>query len=311
MRDQTAHMREKYQSDPSKLNQRRLSTKTPIPIITKSGSRNNSLPSEEVEVTRQFLATSSKVVNRGDSFKRKTQYTRKKKDTTEDSAREIPRVEPTSLPEHVYRVAFLGCSQVGKSSIIEQFMSSDHADVYERSGGLEPQDSDMDIRRVSVDVNGEESRLDLIEAAVEDLTVKEVVEDQNPDCFVIVYAVDDKDSLKYADSCLDWLSKYGSLLEKPCILVGNKSDLARSRVIEPTEGCDLAVKYQVKFTESSPGCGHMVDELLVGIVLQLRLYENKEPKTHHRTIKETVRGLLSLVTGKEEERRKQCRNLNV
>ena len=29
-------------------------------------------------------------------------------------------------------------------------MSSDHADVYERSGGLEPQDSDMDIRCVSV-----------------------------------------------------------------------------------------------------------------------------------------------------------------
>ena len=31
----------------------------------------------------------------------------------------------------VYRVAFLGSSEVGKTSIIDQFMSSEHADVFE------------------------------------------------------------------------------------------------------------------------------------------------------------------------------------
>ena len=31
----------------------------------------------------------------------------------------------------VYRVAFLGSGEVGKTSIIDQFMSSDHANVYE------------------------------------------------------------------------------------------------------------------------------------------------------------------------------------
>ena len=30
------------------------------------------------------------------------------------------------------------------------------------------------------------------------------------------------------------------------------------------------LRYGVKFTETSPGCGHHIDELLVGIVLQLR-----------------------------------------
>jgi hypothetical protein len=40
--------------------------------------------------------------------------------------------------------------------------------------------------------------------------------------------------------------------------------------VEATEGCDLAVQYGVKFTETSPGCGHHIDELLVGIVMQLR-----------------------------------------
>ena len=34
-----------------------------------SGSRANSLTVNEVEITRQFLATNNKVINRGDSFR--------------------------------------------------------------------------------------------------------------------------------------------------------------------------------------------------------------------------------------------------
>ena len=41
-------------------------------------------------------------------------------------------------------------------------------------------------------------------------------------------------------------------------------------MVETAEGCNLAVKFGVKFTETSPGMGHHIDELLVGIVMQLR-----------------------------------------
>ena len=61
MRDQTSHMREKYQT---KYSQRRLSNKNSSPapgLGSRSGSRNNSLPGDEVEVTRQFLTTNKKV----------------------------------------------------------------------------------------------------------------------------------------------------------------------------------------------------------------------------------------------------------
>ena len=52
--------------------------------------------------------------------------------------------------------------------------------------------------------------------------------------------------------------------------MGNKADLARSRLLQTVEGCDLAVEFGVKFTETSPGMGHHIDELLVGIVMQMR-----------------------------------------
>ena len=75
---------------------------------------------------------------------------------------------------------------------------------------------------------------------------------------------------EYARHSLTWLSHNNHLSGKSTILVGNKTDLARSRVVETSEGCNLAVKFGVKFTETSPGMGHHIDELLVGIVMQLR-----------------------------------------
>ena len=55
-----------------------------------------------------------------------------------------------------------------------------------------------------------------------------------------------------------------------CVQVGNKTDLERSRVLSTSDGEDLAVDFGVKFTETSPGMGHHIDELLVGIVMQMR-----------------------------------------
>ena len=45
---------------------------------------------------------------------------------------------------------------------------------------------------VKVDVNNSEAQMSVLEASVSDLS--DVVDDHNPDCFVIVYAVDDMES---------------------------------------------------------------------------------------------------------------------
>ena len=53
--------------------------------------------------------------------------------------------------------------------------------------------------------------------------------------------------------------------------MGNKTDLARSRLVKAEDSCSAAVMAGVKFVETSAGIGHMTDELLVGIVMQCRL----------------------------------------
>ena len=125
-----------------------------------SGSRNNSLTvNDGVEITRQFLATNNKVINRGDSFRRRERAgpgTPSRQDSpahaqtrggshrgsgaglgggveirvTQEAGPRHPQARDT---DRCFRVVFLGGREVGKTSIVDQFMSSEHADVYENN----------------------------------------------------------------------------------------------------------------------------------------------------------------------------------
>ena len=92
-----------------------------------------------MEITRQFLATNTKVINRGDSFRRKDNRQQQSQagsvHSVEIRVHNEARVDRSSSThgdqEKPFRVVFLGGREVGKSSIIHQFMSSEHTDVFE------------------------------------------------------------------------------------------------------------------------------------------------------------------------------------
>ena len=79
------------------------------------------------------------------------------------------------------------------------------------------------------------------------------------------------------------------------ILVANKADLVRNREIKTNTAKQLAVKYGVKYIETSPGIeistshvlltiilgiNHNIDELLVGIFTQINLRQKKPSSGH-------------------------------
>jgi len=325
MRDQTSHMKEKYQA---RYQHRRLSIRTPTASNNntpkQSGSRANSLTVNDVEITRQFLATNTKVINRGDSFRRKDN--RHQASSQAGSAHSVEvrvhneaRIEVSSrtLRDQAkpFRVVFLGGREVGKSSIIHQFMSSEHTDVFEDNLDNEEEPGDKNKESLlTVDVNNVMTQLSLLEIEA-DYDPSLVVEEYNPDCFVLVYAVDDRESFESIRACLSSLSSSDHLAGKRCILVGAKSDLVRSRLVSPSEGTSAAIQHGVKFTEISAGVGCNIDSLLVGIVLQCRLDLSS---THHPMAKQGSGLLTTLHTvfskvlgGNQNELKKQCLNLNI
>ncbi|KAG5885175.1 hypothetical protein JTB14_003516 [Gonioctena quinquepunctata] len=83
--------------------------------------------------------------------------------------------------------------------------------------------------------------------------------------------------METAEKILQNLWTLDTISTKAVILVANKADLVRSRVVSTEEGKSMATSYDCKYIETSVGINHNVDELLVGILSQIRLkLENPE-----------------------------------
>ncbi|CAL7936149.1 unnamed protein product [Xylocopa violacea] len=241
---------------------------------------------------RSFSFTSKGLVNRGDSFRRRRSRSNSlaPTDPEGDEKRSVPAKEITA-----YTVAMLGARGVGKTALISQFMTSECINAYDRQRDVPTEQS------VFVMLNGEESELRFLNIA-------------NP---------------KRAEEYLERLHDQDLLRGKSAILVGNKVDLVRSRVVSSQDGKCMACTYRVKFIEVSVAINHNVDDLLVGILNQIRLKnvqgnaENRggnggsEGSGHWYKSRGVVRAsmkarqMLTWLFGKEDSKFKNCENLHV
>ncbi|XP_043506391.1 GTP-binding protein RAD [Frieseomelitta varia] len=255
------------------------------------------------------------IINRGDSFRRRRSRSNSLAPADQDGEEKhsAPAKDVTS-----YTVAMLGTRGVGKTALISQFMTSECINAYDRQRDVPSEQS------VSVMLNGEESELRFLNIA-NPTTELEVI---HPDAFVIMYSVIDKASFQRAEEYLERLHDQDFLRGRSAILVGNKVDLVRSRVVSSQDGKCMACTYRVKFIEVSVGINHNVDHLLVGILNQIRLKKagNTENRTgngasegsgHWYKSRGVVRAsmkarqMLTWLFGKEDSKFKNCENLHV
>ena len=81
-------------------------------------------------------------------------------------------------------------------------------------------------------VNKEEARILFIDHKDGEISLATLLSLYTPDAFIVVMAVDDRSTLYQAQFILSYLTSEGLLLTKPAILVSNKTDLVRNRVIK-------------------------------------------------------------------------------
>ncbi|XP_022409309.1 GTP-binding protein REM 2 isoform X2 [Neophocaena asiaeorientalis asiaeorientalis] len=94
---------------------------------------------------------------------------------------------------------------------------------------------------------------------------------QTGDAFLIVFSVTDRQSFSKVPETLLRLRAGRPQHDLPVILVGNKSDLARSREVSLEEGRHLAGTLSCKHIETSAALHHNTRELFEGAVRQIRL----------------------------------------
>ncbi|KAG6443681.1 hypothetical protein O3G_MSEX002961 [Manduca sexta] len=241
---------------------------------------------EEYYRLRHFSITGKGVVNRGDSLRSRRSRSNTSVASSASSTEAANRASaPCSLASSrdssaglsSYRVLVLGGPGVGKSSLVGQFMTSEYLHAYDTSI-----DDESGERSVCVLLAGEESEITFLDSPPD-----HVVSDGCAHGYCVVYSTADRASFVEAERRLQALWAAGHTARRAVILVGNKADLARSRVV-PTD-------------ETSVGINHNVDELLVGLLTQIRL------KQQHA---ERVRGLLGRVWARDSKS-KSCENLHV
>ncbi|XP_023012297.2 uncharacterized protein [Leptinotarsa decemlineata] len=261
-------------------------------------SRVASMPNTGVEEEyyrlRHFSITGKGVVNRGDSLKSRRSRSNNSVASSNSSTEQLPaavsaagsartsascslassRESSTSAPGPTpFKVLMLGGPAVGKSSLVMQFMTSEYLHAYDTSI-----DDDSGEKSVSVLLAGEESELCFIDFATADLSPDSCIRKYTDlHAYCVVYSSADRSSMEAAEQILQNLWTLDTISTKAVILVANKADLVRSRVVSTEEGKSMATSYDCKYIETSVGINHNVDELLVGILSQIRLkLENPE-----------------------------------
>ena len=93
-------------------------------------------------------------------------------------------------------------------------------------------------------VNKEEARIVFIDHKHGEISLQSQLALYSPDAFLVVMAVDDRSTLCQAELLLSQLSSRDLLHTKPVILVANKTDLVRNRVIKQS-GQYLALSLKI------------------------------------------------------------------
>ncbi|XP_062567647.1 GTP-binding protein GEM-like [Saccostrea cucullata] len=257
---------------------------------------------------RSFERTAKGLVNRGDSlisrsnnsiFSSESEYGALSQ--TSSSASQ------TSLTEHhkPYRILMMGSQGVGKTALTQQFMTSEYL------GGFDTSIDGEEEKVVSVLLNGEESVLSFIDPDTENVKPRCAPNCSCIDAYVVVYCIDDRSSFDRAVDILYNLRKEEHS-DSAIILVANKCELARSRLITSEEAQAVAKTYDCKFIETSTVLNHNVDELLVGILSQVRLKIKQNERSHSRLegCVNKSKQILNKIF-KKEGNAKSCENLYV
>ncbi|XP_017878812.1 uncharacterized protein LOC108624199 [Ceratina calcarata] len=327
--------------------QRRTSNFLELPVPDHIRPRVHSLPekaynprtSNDLYRLRAFSITHKGVVNQGDSII----FRLSKSNTSVNSSRNsnvsgerspfdgsccsgqgvgadsIESEEMEEIPK--YLVVMLGDSEVGKTALVSQFMTSEYINTYDSS-----LDDEFGEKTVSILLDGEESEMVFIDHPHVEMSVENSLSTYKPHACVVVYSIESRSSFQVAEEILNYLWREHYTQERSVIVVGNKSDLAKSRTITANEGKQLATLRECKFIETSSGIQYNVDELLVGVLKQIRLRESRDRKLKRQGSKKKMlsklhgsKTVLSLNPAREilnkmclkDSKSKSCENLHV
>ncbi|KAI6182202.1 hypothetical protein M3Y97_00354900 [Aphelenchoides bicaudatus] len=166
--------------------------------------------------------------------------------------------EPSTSSHLCYKIYVLGMNGAGKSSLISQFITSEYRNAF--ADEIEDYEN-----TVSINIGGQECDLIFFEA---DPTLGDDWKTEPVQAYVLVYSIDRKSSFRAVTNVLEDLRHANNNV--PVILCANKIDLERKRAVIAGEVKNISSTYGVAHFDISVALNHDVDDLLIGIVAEIK-----------------------------------------
>ncbi|KAJ5073833.1 ras-like protein rasd [Anaeramoeba ignava] len=173
------------------------------------------------------------------------------------------------------KLVIVGGGGVGKSALTIQFLQNHFITQYDPT--IE------ETYRKQVTVDAKTYVLNILDTAgQEDYSAMREQYMKTGEGFLLVYSIVSRSSFEEIDDLRDQILRVKDASLVPTVLVGNKSDLADDRVVEVSEGQNLAKTFQCTFIETSAKTRNNVEECfhaLVREVVKMReLNQQTQPK---------------------------------
>ena len=190
------------------------------------------------------------------------------------------------------KIITLGDSHVGKTSLMVKFIENKFTVNYMSTVGF-------DLKCKTMQINNEEIKLIIHDTAGQERfrsLASNYIKKANG--ILLVYDISDKKSFENIGKWMDdIIEETGYKL--PIVLVGNKSDLTKERVVTKEEGEIAAKEYNLTFFETSCKDGDNIENCFKNLIEQI--LEKKKQR------KKSV-GAKKLENIKEKKKKKECCN---
>ncbi|VBB33021.1 unnamed protein product [Acanthocheilonema viteae] len=236
--------------------------------------------SDDYTRVREFnIDEKGTVVSRGDSFRLKSPTCYK---------RESRKIDPTesNSPHSSSDDSIISANNNEKDENNQPSTSAAFYEIYVLgSTGVGKKQVD---NTVSIIIGDKESELTFYEI---DLHNNNSWLDGKADVYLLIYSIDSKSSFKEVMNVVDCIRESTTFARHtPVVMAANKVDLERKRAVSKTDAKNAAMIYGFTHYEISVALNLDVDDLLVGLIAEIKHSLKSDLLDHHADVKSSKEG---------------------
>lgn len=168
--------------------------------------------------------------------------------------------------DYLFKILLVGDSGVGKSAILSRYVDEIYTEEFISTVGV-------DFKIKTIDIHNQVCKIQVWDTAGQERfkSITSVYYKGANGC-IMVYDITNKNSFNNIHNWLIELEKY-SPKDIPILLVGNKSDMTKERMVSEEDGIQLAKDYNLDFVETSAKKNDNIDTAFLSLSEKIKVIQ--------------------------------------